>query len=49
MSSYPFGEQLSVELNPNRTLGFVAEGAVLTVLDLSSIGTCSTPRSLSDY
>lgn len=37
VSSYPFGEQLSLDVSPNDALAFVAEGAVITVLDLLTV------------
>lgn len=43
---YPFGEQLSLEVTPDRKLAFVAEGAAITVLDVGNIASGTPPVPL---
>lgn len=36
VQSYPFGDQLSLEVTPDDSLAFIGEGAAITILDLNA-------------
>jgi len=46
VSSYPYGEQLSLEVSPDRGVVFVAEGAAITVLDATVVAPGNPPPTL---